>query len=257
MNGPSRESDTGPTSSEGNSDATAPSEAVRQHVPAAVRPALWLRVACWAGAFAGGTALAILVIVLPFRWINPPTTSFIVLYGGDDVQHEWVAWGQISSAVPIAAVASEDQRFPSHFGIDVQAVREVLSGGETRGASTITQQVVKNLYLWKGRSWFRKGIEAVLTVAVELLWPKRRILEVYLNVVELGPGVFGVGAAARIYFHKRPDQLTEMDASLMVVALPNPSRLSLSRPSSDMKARARWVRRQMSQLGGAAYLAEL
>ena len=147
------------------------------------------------------------VLVLPWRWIPPPTTAFMLrerIVGEDPVRYQWVRWSEISSHLPIAAVASEDQKFPGHFGFDLDAIADAVEqnrqGGRIRGASTISQQVAKNLYLWPGQNLVRKGIEAYFTLAIELMWPKRRILEVYLNVAEFGPGIFGASAASRHAF---------------------------------------------------------
>jgi monofunctional biosynthetic peptidoglycan transglycosylase len=176
-----------------------------------------------------------------------------------------VPWGRISPHVRLAVVAAEDQKFPDHHGFDVAAIRSVVEsrladgadGAAMRGASTISQQVAKNLFLWPGRSWLRKGMEAGLTLLIEALWTKRRILEVYLNVAQFGDDVYGVEAAARINFGKGADALTVHEAALMAAVLPNPVRLRIARPSAYVRERQRWILRQMRQLGGPGYLASI
>jgi monofunctional biosynthetic peptidoglycan transglycosylase len=216
-------------------------------------------------------ALAVLLAVLPvalllpFRWIAPPATAFMLEYrfGGDGgaraYQYRWVSWNEISSWVPLAMVAAEDQKFPVHAGFDVESIRSVLAANaeHMRGASTISQQTVKNLLLWNGRSYVRKAIEAYLTVWLELLWPKKRILEVYVNVAEMGPGVYGVDAASRAYFRRAPAHLGPAEAALLAAVLPDPTRLSAAHPSSYVRQRVAWIQGQMRSLGGPGYIAGL
>lgn len=163
----------------------------------------------------------------------------------------------MSPNLPLAFVASEDQRFPSHFGFDLVEIEKAWgrfrNGGPLRGASTISQQVAKNLFLWRGKSWVRKGLEAWLTLTIELTWPKRRILEVYLNIAQLGPDTYGVEAASRHYFHRPALALRGKDAALLAAVLPNPERYRVQAPSRYVLKRAAWVRRQMRHLG-ATYL---
>lgn len=153
----------------------------------------------------------------------------------------------------LAVVAAEDQNFPHHFGFDVDAITRAVEHNEkgrtVRGASTISQQVAKNLFLWSGRSYVRKGLEAGLTVLIELLWPKKRILEVYLNIAEFGDGTYGVNAAARRFFNKPPDRLTAQEAALLAAVLPSPKRSSATHPSAYVRQRAQWIQTQMRQLG--------
>ncbi len=178
---------------------------------------------------------------------------------GSEIRFDWVPWADISRSMPAAAVAAEDQKFPQHHGFDLGSMRSALNEGRQRprGASTISQQVAKNLFLWPGRSWVRKGIEAYLTVFIEILWPKRRILEVYVNVAEFGPGVYGVGAAAREFFGKPASNLTPWEAALLAAVLPSPRRMSPARPSAYVRERARWVLGQVDQLGGPAHVESL
>jgi monofunctional biosynthetic peptidoglycan transglycosylase len=199
------------------------------------------------------------ILVLPWRWIDPPTSSFIsqARATGLDIQQEWVDWAEISPQAPIAVVAAEDQNFPHHHGFDFTSIQSALmeEGERRRGASTISQQVVKNLFLWPGPSWLRKGLEAYLTGFVELLWPKRRILEIYLNIAEFGPGVFGVEASARRFFGRSASSLTARQAATLAAVLPSPRRLSAAEPSRYVEERVAWILRQMKQLGGPEFLA--
>lgn len=177
------------------------------------------------------------------------------------IQHRWVDWPQISPHVKVAVIASEDQKFPEHRGFDLESINDALEererGRRVRGASTISQQVVKNLFLWPGQSWVRKGLEAYFTVLIETLWPKRRILEVYLNVAEFGTGVFGVGAASEVYFGKRAAQLSAPDAALLAAVLPNPKRLRVAAPSRYVRSRQEWILGQMRGIGGVGLLDQI
>ncbi|MXW70846.1 MAG: monofunctional biosynthetic peptidoglycan transglycosylase [Acidobacteria bacterium] len=221
----------------------------------------WGRIAV--GAALGWIALTIL-FVLPWRWIPPPTTAFMIrerVAGEGTIHYQWARWDDISPHLPIAAVAAEDQKFPGHFGFDFDEIGKALErnrrGGRLRGASTISQQVAKNLYLWPGQTLVRKGLEAYFTVAIELLWPKRRILEVYLNVAEFGPGTFGVLAASRHAFRREPGDLTPRQAATLVAVLPSPKQMSAANPSEYVKRRTREIQAAVAQLGGAAYLGGL
>ena len=166
------------------------------------------------------------LLVLPLRWINPPVTAFMLLdtSGRDPLLHEWVAWDELGTATPLAVVAAEDQRFADHPGLDLVAIRKAVgekaARGYLRGASTITQQTAKNLFLWPGRSFIRKGLEAWFTIIIEACLPKRRILEIYLNVAEFGPGIYGVRAASRYFFGKQPSRLSRREAALLAAVLP-------------------------------------
>jgi len=202
--------------------------------------------------------LASVLSVGALRWVRPVTTAFILrerVFGDVPVSHEWTPRREISPWAALAVIASEDQLFPEHHGFDLVQIREALSEGSGRGASTISQQVAKNLYLWPGGGFFRKGIEACLTVLIETLWPKRRILEVYLNVAEFGPGVFGVGEAAHRYYGKEPAALTRSEAARLAAVLPSPGRMSIARPSPYVSRRTTEILLQMERLGGTSYLA--
>ena len=215
-------------------------------------------------------ALALpILVVLALRWLDPPTSAFILarqweqLRGGRAaaIHHRWVDFDRISPHLAVAVIAAEDQRFPDHFGFDLAAIHRALAhnarGRTVRGASTISQQTAKNLFLWSGRSYLRKGLEAGLTLGLEMLWPKRRILEVYLNLAEFGDGVFGARAAAERIFHTSPDRLSRQQAALLASVLPDPGGLDAGRPSVHVQQKARWVRAQMEQLGGARLLEHL
>jgi len=172
---------------------------------------------------------------------------------------DWVAMDDIAPSMALAVMAAEDQKFPDHWGFDVAAIEKALSHNEKqptriRGASTLSQQTAKNLFLWDGRSWVRKGLEAGLTAGIELVWTKRRILTVYLNIVEFGDGIFGVEAAAQHFFHKPASRLTATEAALLAAVLPNPHRFKAGAPSGYVTQRQQWIMRQMRQLGGEGFL---
>lgn len=194
------------------------------------------------------------LVVLPLRWVDPTTTAFMLRddSGIRPLQREWVDWPDIGDALPIAVVAAEDQKFADHMGFDVGSIRdsvdEYSQGESLRGASTITQQVAKNLYLWPGRSFLRKGIEAYFAALLEALLSKRRILEIYLNIAEFGPGIYGVGAASRSYFGKVPKVLEDAEAALLAAVLPSPKRLNIERPSPYLRERQSWIIENMERL---------
>lgn len=214
-------------------------------------------------AMALGAVIALLLLaILLFRFVNPPTSAFMLAYQLDSpprpLRHEWVPLSDISPWMPLAVVASEDQRFPHHRGVDVDAIRKAVSeykaGEGLRGASTITQQTAKNLFLWNGRSFARKAIEAGLAVTIDGLWPKQRVLEVYLNIAEFGPGIYGVEAASQAYFGKPARYLSQAQAARLAAVLPNPKVLSVNSPSAYVQERVDWIQRQMAQLSGLRYL---
>jgi monofunctional biosynthetic peptidoglycan transglycosylase len=208
--------------------------------------------------------------VVAMRWIDPPTTAFMLrdravalLAGTEGYQfrHEWRDWDQISRYAPLAVVAAEDQRFPQHHGFDFKQIDKALAdrerGRRVRGASTISQQVAKNLFLWPGQSWFRKGLEAGITVLIELTWPKQRILEVYLNIAEFGRGTWGIQAASERYFRKDAAKLTRAEAARLAAVLPSPTRYSVEAPGPYVRQRQAWIERQMVALGGPEYVSGL
>ncbi|MGH8507427.1 MAG: monofunctional biosynthetic peptidoglycan transglycosylase [Gammaproteobacteria bacterium] len=211
------------------------------------------------------------LLVLCLRWFDPWMTSFMLrdltlalVEGRKDhaFRYRWADWDTISPHAKLAVVAAEDQKFPLHFGFDLDAIARAWRGnwlgGRLRGASTISQQLAKNLFLWPGKSYLRKGLEAYLTILIEALLPKRRILELYLNVVQFGYGVFGIRAASEMYFRKPPATLSAREAALLAAVLPNPERYhAVPRPAPHVQARQAWILRQMTRLGGSAYLTRL
>ena len=210
------------------------------------------------------------IVVLAMRWVPPLTTAFIINgyvsawlehdYGWR-ADHRWTAYEQISRHAKLAVIASEDQKFAFHPGFDFEAIDKAIRarerGKSLRGASTISQQVAKNLFLWPGQSFVRKGLEAYLTLLIELMWPKQRILEVYLNVAEFGPGIYGVGAAAPRFFHADPAHITQAQGALLAAVLPSPKRLHVERPSGYLYRRQAWIMEQMNALGGAEYIRDV
>ncbi|WP_416369296.1 monofunctional biosynthetic peptidoglycan transglycosylase [Tritonibacter mobilis] len=190
----------------------------------------------------GGLA-AFLALILLYSVVNPPITHTIWVEKRrlGDVDREWVPIEHISPHLARSVVAAEDARFCEHWGFDVHAIRSALESGANRGASTLTQQVVKNVFLWQGRSWFRKALETFITPVVEATWSKERIVEVYLNVAEMGEGIFGADAAARHYFGVGPDQLSAQQAALIAALLPNPKERSAADPGNFMRNRARQI----------------
>jgi monofunctional biosynthetic peptidoglycan transglycosylase len=226
-----------------------------------LRALVWLMVIC---------IVASVLAVTLLRWVNPPFTAFMAETQAEawlsrDMSyvshHSWVDLQQISPNLPLAVVASEDQKFPEHWGFDVEAIEKAYSlnrhSHKIRGASTISQQVAKNVFLWSGRSYFRKGLEAYFTVLIESLWPKRRILETYLNIAEFGYGTYGAEAAAQRFFHKPASRLTRADAAVLAAVLPNPERYSASAPSRYVQQRREWILGQMQALGGPEMLNEI
>lgn len=205
--------------------------------------------------------------VLALRWLDPPWGSSMMVErrieawrDGEEafrLRHAWRPIEEIAPALALAVVAAEDQKFPDHRGFDFEAIEQAL--GEThrrRGASTISQQVAKNAFLWRGGGWVRKGLEGWYTVLVETLWPKRRILEMYLNVAEFGDGVYGAEAAAQVYFGKPASALAPAEAARLAAVLPSPRRWSVANPGPHVRQREAWILRQGQQLGGEAYLRE-
>jgi monofunctional biosynthetic peptidoglycan transglycosylase len=202
------------------------------------------------------------LLVLPLRWFNPLTTAFMLQDDtAGELRQEWVDWREIGTAAKLAVVASEDQRFADHFGLDLSSIKKAIDEqderGSLRGASTISQQTAKNLFLWPGRSFVRKGLEAWLTVVVEICLPKQRILEIYLNVAELGPGTYGVGAAGRYFFGRTPAGLSDAQAALLASVLPNPKAYSVSQPSEYVRERQGWILGQMQRLRREAWLTRI
>lgn len=218
---------------------------------------------------AGLLALSVLPVIV-WRWAPVPGSSFMLQYQlqrwlGDSARpaldYRWVDHGAISPWARLAVVAAEDQTFPQHAGFDFAAIQRARSHNRqqrrTRGASTISQQLAKNLFLWPSRSWLRKGVEAYFTVLIETLWPKRRILEVYLNIAEFGPGIYGVEAASQRFWGKPAAHLTAAEAALLAAVLPAPRRLRAQAPSAYVHTRAQQIQAQMRQLGPGHLAASL
>lgn len=199
--------------------------------------------------------VAQLVYIIILRWIDPPITIIQLSnwISGHGLSRDYVAWNDISDNMKLAVMASEDQLFPVHNGFDWKSIEKAISHNEKkptriRGASTISQQVAKNVFLWNGRSWFRKGLEVYFTFMIELVWGKQRILEVYLNVAEMGKGIFGVERAAQTYFKKSAKKLSLYESAQIAASLPNPKKYTIKPLSSAIKRRAPWVQQQMNNI---------
>ena len=208
-----------------------------------------------------------IVQVAVLRFVDPPFSMVMAAdqagrLGGDQdrrwLAYDWVDRRDMAACLPIALVAAEDQQFPFHHGFDMTAIKGAFAhnakGGRMRGGSTISQQVAKNLFLWHGRSWIRKGLEAWYTVWIELLWPKSRIIEVYANIAEFGDGVYGAQAASRTFFGRDAQRMNDDQCARLAAVLPAPQRYSAAQPGPYVQRRARWIKRQMRQLGGPAYV---
>jgi len=208
------------------------------------------------------------LLVLLLRWVPPPTSSLMIQrhfqglgvkqQGNMAIHYRWVPFKAIAPPMALAVIAAEDQKFLGHRGFDFGSIKQALEdqaqGKRLRGASTISQQVAKNLFLWPGRSYLRKGLEAWFTLLMETLWPKQRILEVYLNIAELGEHTFGVEAASQRFFGKSAAQLSPQESVLLAAVLPNPLSYRADAPSAYIRKRQDWILRQMGQLGGIGYL---
>jgi monofunctional biosynthetic peptidoglycan transglycosylase len=210
-----------------------------------------------------------LLLVLIFRFVPVPSSGLMVqrrleAWSADKpytARHHWVPLEEIAPSLGVAVIAAEDQNFADHFGFDWQAIEKAVQHNETsrrkRGASTVSQQTAKNLFLWSSRSWTRKGLEAWFTLLIEAGWSKKRILEVYLNIVEFGDGVYGAEAAARTYFGKPAKRLTPSEAALLAAVLPNPRKFHANAPSDYIRGRQSWILNQMRQLGGDQVVKDL
>lgn len=198
-------------------------------------------------------------LTIIYRWFPPPFTILMInkcieqkMDGKEmTLKKDWVSLDEIAN-LPQAVVTSEDQKFAEHFGFDVEAIEkaqkynEKHKGKKMKGASTISQQTAKNVFLWPSRSWIRKGFEVYFTFLIEIFWSKERILEVYLNVIEMGPGIYGAEAASQYYFKKSASQLTKVEAASIAAILPNPVRWSASKPTPYIKKKRAWILRRMS-----------
>jgi monofunctional biosynthetic peptidoglycan transglycosylase len=212
-----------------------------------------------------GLCVLVLTIVVSLRFINPPTSAFIIInqwqHPERQARQSWVDLEKISPWMPLAVIASEDQTFLHHWGFDMDAIVGVIKdyrkGDSLRGASTISQQTAKNLFLWNGHHFIRKVLEAGLTLSMECFLSKRRIMEIYLNIAEFGEGIYGVEAASRHFFGISARQLTQSQAAQLAAVLPNPKRFNAGRPTAYLSQRVSWITRQMRQLGGVAYIRPL
>ena len=207
--------------------------------------------------------LTIFIFLFIFRFLPIPFSAYMVqqkighILQGDfryKTQYDWVNLENISPSVQLAVIASEDQRFPDHFGFDFEAIQRAIKYNEkspqrVRGASTISQQTAKNLILWHGQNWLRKGLEVPATLLLEITWSKKRILEVYLNIAEFGNGIFGIEAASHYYFKKSAKNLTSNEAALLAAILPNPIIYNANKPSALIRKKQAWILRQMRNLG--------
>ena len=204
-----------------------------------------------------------LIYILLLRWVDPPvtTTQLSRWLNGEGFSRDYVDWDNISVPMRLAVIASEDQMFPFHDGFDwpsiMKAAERNKSSRRVRGASTISQQVAKNVFLWQGRSWFRKALEVYFTFMIEAAWGKQRILEMYLNVSETGKGTFGVEAAARKYFNKPASKLSQTEAAMIAASLPNPRKYTVKPLSNYVATHYEHVVTQMNNLIGVPEIAEL
>ncbi|MCC5912806.1 MAG: monofunctional biosynthetic peptidoglycan transglycosylase [Balneolaceae bacterium] len=229
--------------------------------PPYTRLSFWFKLVA---GIAGALFVALILSVVLLRWVNPSATGFTLQADWDELPGErynlreyWVDYDEIPDHLTWAVVAAEDQLFWEHSGFDIESIKlaweEIQTGKRVRGASTISQQVAKNIYLTPAQSMLRKGVEAGITILIELFWPKERIIEVYLNIAEFGPGVFGVGKASQDFFERLAANLEpEMSARLAAV-LPSPKRMRVNPPSPFAEERSKWILRQMTQLSGIAY----
>jgi monofunctional glycosyltransferase len=197
------------------------------------------------------------VYIILLKWMDPPITLTQLgsVLTGDGLKRDYINYDEMSPNIKLAVMASEDQVFPDHNGFDFKSIKKAMAynekkPGRIRGASTISQQVAKNVFLWQGRSWIRKGFEVYFTFMIEKIWGKKRILEMYLNVSEMGKGIYGVEAASRAYFKKPAKNLSRYEAALIASALPNPVKYTVKPLSKYVSARAGWVLRQMGNLDG-------
>jgi monofunctional glycosyltransferase len=197
------------------------------------------------------------VYIIALKWVDPPITLTQLgsLLSGDGLKRDYVNNNEISPNAKLAVMASEDQIFPDHNGFDFKSIKKAMAynerkPGRVRGASTISQQVAKNVFLWQGRSWIRKGLEVYFTFMIELVWSKKRILEMYLNVAEMGTGIYGIEAASQQNFNKPAIKLSRMEAAMIASSLPNPKKYTVKPLSRYVSIRSRWVMRQMYVLDG-------
>ena len=201
-----------------------------------------------------------ILITLIFRFINPPITPLMMIRVVEQIadgekptlKKDWVSIDEISTNMKLAVIASEDNNFESHFGVDFKAIQKAnklnQKGKKIRGASTITQQTAKNIFLWPARTWVRKGLELYFTGLVEVIWGKKRIMEVYLNMIEMGDGIYGVEAASQEYFHKSASKLSRSEAAAIAAVLPNPRRWRPDRPTPYIQKKKGWIQWNMNNV---------
>jgi monofunctional glycosyltransferase len=208
--------------------------------------------------------IAQLVYIVALRWINPPITLTQLgsAFGGNGLKRDYVDYSDMASHAKLAVMAGEDQLFPDHNGFDIKSIKLAMKynkkhPNKIRGASTISQQVAKNVFLWQGGGFFRKGLEVYFTFMIETLWPKERILEMYLNVSEMGEGVFGIEAAAQAFFNKTAKQLTKQEAAQIAASLPNPIKFTVKPMSAFVARRSQHIVTQMNNLIGDKDIQEL
>ncbi len=202
-----------------------------------------------------GFVIISFVSTLIFRFVPIPVTPLMIIryFEMEDgkIDKDWKSLEEIGKNMPLAVVTAEDQKFAEHFGFDMEAIEKAVKynekhkGKKVKGASTISQQTAKNVFLWPGRSWIRKGLEVYFTFVIEICWSKERIMEVYLNVIEMGPGVYGAEAASQYYFNKSPINLTKKEAATIAAILPNPIRWSASHPTPYIIKKRNWIVRHM------------
>jgi monofunctional biosynthetic peptidoglycan transglycosylase len=204
------------------------------------------------------------IYIIILRWVDPPITLTQLgsVFSGYGLKRDYVNFDEISPNAKLAVISSEDQIFTDHNGFDFKSIKKAMAynekkPGRLRGGSTISQQVAKNVFLWQGRSWVRKGLEVYFTFMIELVWSKERILEMYLNVAEMGKGIFGIEAASQAYFKKPAKKLTRQEAAMVAACLPNPKKYSVKPPSRYVSVRSGWVMRQMNHLDGDPDIKEL
>lgn len=198
-----------------------------------------------------------LFYILLLKWINPPITitQLVSFFSGDGLKRDYVSNNNISYNAKLAVIASEDQLFPDHSGFDWKSINKAMAYNKrkpnrVRGASTISQQTAKNVFLWQGRSWIRKGFEVYFTFMIELIWGKKRILDVYLNVIEMGKGVYGIEAASQTYFNKSAKDISRTEAAMIAACLPNPKKYTVKPISRLVSYKFPWVLNQMNNLEG-------
>ncbi len=212
-----------------------------------------------------GLILANLLYIVVCKWIDPPITTVMIssLLKGNGLKRDYISYSEMGKSIKLAVICSEDQLFPDHNGFDFDAIRQAIKYNndpkhkKIKGASTLSQQVAKNVFLWNGRNWIRKGLEVYHTFMIELIWRKKRILETYLNVAEMGKGIFGIQAAAQYYFQKDAAVLSKSEAAWIAAILPNPAVFDIRKPIPLLVRKHSWILKQMNNLEDDAEIKEL